>query len=161
MLSQPEIRSSNILKKLIMVSLCEIFKDICPSYKIRAWSSKENEQAVSKDVKQLKEYEETLLKQYKLYIDYLQETVRGSVKLALINEAEKRDAYVNLAFITLRCVTQLFEKLFYFNFSNDLIDIVVGNLTAKFPQLADLAAQSIRDAFKADKTLHLSLEVVL
>lgn len=162
MLSQPEIRSSNILKKLILVSLCEIFKDICPSYKIRPWSSKENEQTATKEVKQLKEYEETLLKQYKLYLDYLNDSIRGSCKLALMSSDDqlKRETHLGLMFICVRCVCQLFEKLFYFNFSNDLIDIIVNQLTSKFNQVAELASNSIKDAFKNDKTLHLSLEVI-
>lgn len=46
MLTYPDIRNSFILRKLIVVSLCEIFKDIIPSYKIRAWTDKENEQKV-------------------------------------------------------------------------------------------------------------------
>lgn len=137
MLSQPEIRSSNMLKKLILVSLCEIFKDICPSYKIRPWSSKENEQTATKEVKQLKEYEETLLKQYKLYLDYLNDTIRSSCKLALMasDDQLKRETHLGLMFICVRCVCQIFEKLFYFNFSNDLIDIIVNLLTSKFSQV--------------------------
>lgn len=170
MLSQPEIRSSNILKKLIVVSLCEVFKDISPSYKIRAWSSRENEQTASKEVKNLKEYEETLLKQYKLYLDYLNDTIRGTTKLALLASHQsssassvdnRRDAHLGLLVICVRCVCQLFEKLFYFNFSNDLIDMIVGQLTSKFFQVAQLASNAIKEAFKNDKTLHLSLEVYI
>lgn len=47
MLNQPEIRDSLILRKLIIVSMCEIFKDIVPSYKIRGWTEKEKEQNVN------------------------------------------------------------------------------------------------------------------
>ena len=46
MLNMPDIRTSIVLKKLIIVSMCEIFKDIVPSYKIRPWTEKENEQNV-------------------------------------------------------------------------------------------------------------------
>lgn len=46
MLTYPEVRSSLILRKLIVISLCEIYKDIIPSYKIRAWTEKEQEQNV-------------------------------------------------------------------------------------------------------------------
>lgn len=142
MLTIPEIRSSSTLKKLILVSLCEIFKDICPSYKIRAWSEKENEQMAGKEVKTLKDYEETLLKQYKLYIDYLSETIRSATKLALIaekssssNNKDKIETISSLAFISTRCVCQLFEKLFYFNYSNDLIEIIANQLTSKITQV--------------------------
>ena len=46
MLTYSDIRSSFILRKLIILSLCEIYKDIIPSYKIRSWTEKENEQNV-------------------------------------------------------------------------------------------------------------------
>lgn len=78
MLTQPDVRDSFMLKKLVVVSLCEIFKDIMPSYKIRAWTEKENEQKVGKDVQEVKEYEETLVNQYKLYLDYLNEAIKGT-----------------------------------------------------------------------------------
>ena len=44
MLSYADVKCSFILKKLIVVSLCEIYKDILPSYKIRPWTEKEKEQ---------------------------------------------------------------------------------------------------------------------
>jgi hypothetical protein len=47
MLNQPDIRDSLILRKLIIVSMCEIFKDIVPSYKIRGWTEKEKDQNVN------------------------------------------------------------------------------------------------------------------
>lgn len=46
MLTIGNVKQSFILRKLIIVSLCEIFKDIVPGYKIRAWTDKENEQKV-------------------------------------------------------------------------------------------------------------------
>lgn len=46
MLTQTNVKQSYILRKLVIVSLCEIFKDIIPSYKIRAWTEKEIEQKV-------------------------------------------------------------------------------------------------------------------
>jgi nucleolar complex protein 3 len=48
MFTIPDVAKSNLLKKLIIVSLTEIFKDIIPGYKIRIWSEKENEQQVWK-----------------------------------------------------------------------------------------------------------------
>ena len=46
MLTYPDVRHSLILRKLIVVSLCEIYKDIMPSYKIRPLTEKEKEQNV-------------------------------------------------------------------------------------------------------------------
>jgi nucleolar complex protein 3 len=46
LLSHKDVKNSFILRKLIIVSLCEVFKDIIPSYKIRPWTDKEKEQNV-------------------------------------------------------------------------------------------------------------------
>ena len=51
MLIDPEVRKSFMLRKMIVVSLCEIFKDIMPSYKIRSWTEKENTQNVTRNFK--------------------------------------------------------------------------------------------------------------
>jgi nucleolar complex protein 3 len=47
MLLDNDIKYSYILRKFIIVSLCEVFKDIVPSYKIRTWTEKENQQKVT------------------------------------------------------------------------------------------------------------------
>ena len=48
MLLNNDVKYSYILRKFIVVSLCEVFKDIVPSYKIRTWTEKENQQKVNK-----------------------------------------------------------------------------------------------------------------
>ena len=80
MLTLPDVSKSNFLKKLIIISLTEIFKDILPGFKIRIWSDKENEQQVSSDVKDVKDYEHMLVKQYKLFIDYLDQCIKDIYK---------------------------------------------------------------------------------
>jgi len=64
-------------KKLAMVSLLTVFKDIIPGYAIRATSEKEQGVKLSKEVKKLREYEEGLLKYYQRYLQILEETVQG------------------------------------------------------------------------------------
>lgn len=148
-----------------------MFKDICPSYKIRQWSDKENQQNVSKDVKELREFEETLLKQYKLYIDFLNESINSSNKFLLHNRAadedqdsadkQKFESMRNYLLICVRCVCQAYEKLHYFNFSNDLLEIICQQLTSRIDLVSKLTNEAIRSKLKADKSLHLSLEVII
>jgi nucleolar complex protein 3 len=80
MLTLPDVSKSYFLKKLIIISLTEIFKDILPGYKIRIWPEKENEQQVSSDVRDVKDYEHTLVKQYKFFIDYLDQSIKDIYK---------------------------------------------------------------------------------
>ncbi|CAF0732006.1 unnamed protein product [Brachionus calyciflorus] len=164
MLSLPDVRQSYILKKLIVVSLCEIFKDIIPSYKIRPWTEKENEQKIGKDVQELKEFEETLLKQYKLFLDYLNDSIKGVYKSLYKSDSEKltkqtEETVRSFGLICVRSACQLLEKLNHFNYTNDLIEIVATQLTSKISEISKISSETIRNIFAMDKTLHLSLEV--
>ena len=157
MLNYPEVKCSFILRKLIVVSLCEI-------YKIRAWTDKEKEQNVGKEVQQQKEFEETLVKQYKLYIDYLNDSIKTTNK-ALYNSdvMSKSDVETLKSFVIIcvKCLGSLLEKLFYFNHANDLIELIVHQLTNKQNVISRLALESVMKIYRDDKTLQLSLEVSL
>ena len=163
MLSYPEVKCSFILKKLIVVSLCEIYKDILPSYKIRPWTEKEKEQNVGKEVQQLKEFEETLVKQYKLYIDYLNDSIKITNKaLYDMNELSKNDvdSLKSYLVVCVKSLSSLIEKLFYFNHANDLIELIVQQLTNKTTEISKLAIESVKKLYRDDKDLQLSLDVI-
>ena len=61
--------------------------------------------------------------------------------------------------ICVRCICGLSERLYHFNFANDIIQIIVHQLTSKTNEVAHLAADNIIALFKADKDLKLSLEI--
>ncbi|RNA30303.1 nucleolar complex 3 -like protein, partial [Brachionus plicatilis] len=163
MLTQTNVRQSFILRKLVVVSLCEIFKDIVPSYKIRAWTEKEIEQKIGNEVKELREYEETLLKQYKFYLDYLNDSIKDIYKTLYKSESNisksTEDSVKSFGLICVRSVCQMLEKLSHFNYSNDLIDMVVSQLTSSIAEISTLVSDTIKTLFVEDKTLHLSLEI--
>ena len=75
-----------------------------------------------------------------------------------------RDVYeINIlksyVIVCVKCLTSLLEKLFYFNHSNDLIELIVQQLTNKEPEISKLAIESIEKIYKNDKDLQLSLDV--
>ncbi len=61
--------------------------------------------------------------------------------------------------ICVRCICGLSERLSHFNFANDIIQVIVHQLTSKTNEVAHLAADNIIALFKADKDLKLSLEI--
>lgn len=71
------------VRKLVMVSLMEVFKDIVPSYRIRPLTETEKASKVKKETQQLREFEEGLVSQYKFYLENLEQTVKGSPLLSL------------------------------------------------------------------------------
>lgn len=132
MLSYTEVRNSFILRKLIVTSLSEIYKDIIPSYKIRAWTDKENEQSAGKDVKALKDFEETLVRQYKLYLDYVSDSMR-EINKALWSSGKKdyAETYKTFGMVCIKSLMGLLEHKSHFNFTPDIIEIIVQQLTNK------------------------------
>lgn len=62
--------------------------------------------------------------------------------------------------ICVKCLTSLIEKLSYFNHANDLIELVVSQLTNKISEISRLALESVKKLFKEDKELQLSLDVI-
>ena len=131
MLSYADVRTSLILRKLILISLCEIYKDIIPSYKIRAWTDKEQEQTVGKDVKTLREYEETLCRQYKLYIDYINDSIKEMNKHIHDRDRATRESWKHYGIVCIGCLSGLLERKSHFNFAPDIIEIIVVQLTHK------------------------------
>jgi len=152
MLILPNVHKEIILKKILIVSLTEIFKDIAPGYKIRVWSEKENEQQHTKDTETLRGYEETLIKQYKLFIDHLNESVRFLNKG--VNESE-----ISFGILTVQCLCDLLERLSHFNYRKEIMEAVVKQMGSKNPQAAKLACSCVERLFQADKELEISLEI--
>uniref|UniRef100_A0A8C4YQG5 Nucleolar complex protein 3 homolog n=1 Tax=Gopherus evgoodei TaxID=1825980 RepID=A0A8C4YQG5_9SAUR len=78
MLMEQDPNVAVIVRKLVMVSLMEIFKDITPSYKIRPLTEAEKHTKVKlKETQKLREFEEGLVSQYKFYLENLEQTVKG------------------------------------------------------------------------------------
>ena len=118
---------------------------------------------VGKEVQQQKEFEETLVKQYKLYIDYLNESIKLTNKELYKMEGSRDVQEINLlktyVIVCVKCLTSLLEKLFYFNHSNDLIELIVQQLTNKNTEISRLAIESVEKIYKNDRDLQLSLDV--
>ena len=58
-------RLGSTAKKLVMLSMLEIFKDVVPSYRIRALTETERSQRMKKETLALVDFEEGLLKNYR------------------------------------------------------------------------------------------------
>ena len=56
------------VKKLVLLSMLEIFKDIIPSYRIRALTDVERSQRMKKETLALVDFEEGLLKNYRYFV---------------------------------------------------------------------------------------------
>ncbi|VDD76294.1 unnamed protein product [Mesocestoides corti] len=72
MATDPLFLKSRSLRHLLVASLCVVFKDILPTYKIRLPTEQELKQKVKKETKRLWRFEEILLKNFEKYVLLLQ-----------------------------------------------------------------------------------------
>ncbi|XP_055781714.1 nucleolar complex protein 3 homolog [Salvelinus fontinalis] len=111
------------VRKLVMVSLMEVFKDIVPSYRIRPLTETEKALKVKKETQQLREFEDGLVSQYKFYLE--QAVKDWKQKKRKRSEALSLQSFKGLAEVAIRCICELLVALPHFNFHNNIIIMVV------------------------------------
>ncbi|CAH2067870.1 unnamed protein product [Thlaspi arvense] len=117
--------------KLGLLSVLAVFKDIIPGYRIRLPTEKELEMKVSKEVKKTRFYESTLLKAYKSYLQKL---------IAFENQSVYKQ-------VATRCICILLEAVPHFNYRDNLLISVVGNISSPDEVVRRLCCSTIRSLF--------------
>ncbi|KAF4085340.1 hypothetical protein AMELA_G00116990, partial [Ameiurus melas] len=149
------------VRKLVMVSLMEIFKDIVPSYRIRPLTEAEKTTKVKKETQQLREFEEGLVSQFKFYLENLEQTVRDWKQKKLKgSQAVALASYKGLAEVAIRCLCELLVALPHFNFHNNIIVAVVALMNDPARKVSMMCCDAVRDLLKQDKLGQASLATV-
>ncbi|XP_065527979.1 nucleolar complex protein 3 homolog [Lathamus discolor] len=161
MLMEQDPNVAVIVRKLVMVSLMEIFKDIAPSYKIRPLTEVEKATKVKKETQKLREFEEGLVSQYKFYLENLEQTIKDwkQRKLKKSNVISLK-AYKGLAEIAVKCLCELLVALPHFNFHNNIIVLIVPLMNDASKMISELCCEAVKKLFKQDKLGYASLGVV-
>ena len=140
--------------RLAALSLLLVFKDICPSYRIRPPTEKELQMKVSKDVMKLRDFEAGLLKMYQAYIRVMVRTSGGKKKRS---ERGKGGPDASTA---LKCLCGLLEGLPHFNFRTDILSALVPHMGYVDSAAAEAVAAAIGGAIAADLAGDLTLEAL-
>uniref|UniRef100_A0A8C8S0S6 Nucleolar complex protein 3 homolog n=1 Tax=Pelusios castaneus TaxID=367368 RepID=A0A8C8S0S6_9SAUR len=161
MLMEQDPNVAVIVRKLVMISLMEIFKDITPSYKIRPLTETEKHTKVRKETQKLREFEEGLVSQYKFYLENLEQTIKDwkQRKLKKSNVISLK-AYKGLAEIAVKCLCELLVVLPHFNFHNNIIVLVVPLMNDASKLISEMCCEAVKKLFKQDKLGSVSLGVV-
>ncbi|KAJ9562603.1 hypothetical protein OSB04_007763 [Centaurea solstitialis] len=112
-------------------SLLAVFKDIIPGTRIRLPTEKELAMVVSKEVKKTRFYESTLLTAYKAYLQKL---------MAL----EKVPSFRRVA---IRCICTLLEANPRFNFRENLLGVVISNISSTDDVIRKVCCNTIKSLF--------------
>eukprot|EP01038_Epipyxis_sp_PR26KG_P014082 gene14082-18897_t len=147
-----------IIIELVMLSLLLLFKDICPTYRIRIPDNNnddnEAEAKLKKETKQLLDYELSLVKAYKRFINLLNDKIllylhpttqltsvalnnnNAAINQILVKNCQNynnnsdnqwNDVESKLGLSALRCQCELLIHLSHFNYRNLLINSIVSH----------------------------------
>ncbi|KAL4742422.1 nucleolar complex-associated protein-domain-containing protein [Aspergillus similis] len=141
------------VKKLALAAQAAIYKDVIPGYRIRPLSEEEASAKVSKDVRKLRNYEQSLLSGYKHYIQKLLAFTKPS--------KDKADTDNGMKTVAINCACNLILSVPHFNFRSELLRILVNQLARKrvdddFIKCRD----TLQEVFARDDDGIVSLEAV-
>ncbi|TKS65829.1 Nucleolar complex protein 3 -like protein [Collichthys lucidus] len=161
MLMESDASVAVTVRKLVMVSLMEIFKDIAPSYRIRPLTAAEKAAKVKKDTQQLREFEEGLISQYKFYLEDLEQTIKDwKQKKKKRSQSVGFQSYRGLAEVAVRCLCELLLALPHFNFHNNIIVALVPLMNDPAKKVSGMCCDAFRKLFQQDKMGGASLATV-
>lgn len=143
-------------RKLAMISLVEVFRDIVPDYKVGVVDL--GHQKVKKDTLARVTYENELLKYYKKYLRELENTTKA-LKRRKYGPRPSRES-VALAEIAVQCLCEALLSQPYFNFSTNIGQLLVTFLNCPNEIVRKKTHESFVKLFKTDKRLDLTRHIV-
>lgn len=138
------------VRKISTISLCEVFKDILPEYRIGQVNLKM--QTVRKNTMERIAYENILLQQYKKYLQKLEKFSSILTKPTSRKLSKLAEAAVN-------CMCDLLLAHPYFNFGQNICQLLVYLLNCNVPAIRTTILKCFTELFKTDKKFDLTLFV--
>ena len=154
------LRSSDAQEfEMTMLSALIVFKDICPSYRIRSSAEYDKEVQLKKETKSMKDYELSLLGAYHKFVKILESKVEkglGSAK----REISTWGLEEKLGLSALRCQCELLRSLSHFNFRTQILATVALRATQPDDNIASLCCDTLSHLLATDPQGDLAYEVV-
>lgn len=151
-------KEENLLstRKLAMISLVEVFKDIVPDYKVGVVDLEQ--QKVKKDTLARVTYENELLRYYKNYLRELEHITKFLKRKKYGPRPSKEN--ISLAEIAIQCLCDALLNQPYFNFSTNIGQLLVTSLNSPNETVRKNIHQTFVKLFKTDKRLDLTRHIV-
>jgi nucleolar complex protein 3 len=140
------------VQKLVLAAQVAVYKDAIPGYRIRAYRDEDLGSKVSKDVRQTRQYEHSLVTNYHNYVKHL--TVLVKAKRSDENAA-------SLKTVAISCICSLLLAVPHFNFRTDLLNLLASEV-AKRQATPDFVRciDTIQKLFESDDDGAASFEAV-
>lgn len=142
------------IKKLALATQLAVYKDAIPGYRIRPISEVDQTENVSKDVRKLRAFEQTLVSCYQAYIQDLARTARPP-------PSDPSESKQGMASVAISCACALLLAVSHFNFRGELLKILVAKLCSRKVDPDFIKCrEAIENLFRADDDGTSSLDAV-
>lgn len=121
-LGQIAASSNPTIKKLALATQLAVYKDVIPGYRIRPIAEVDQTEKVSKDVRRLRAFEQSLVSSYQSYIKDL-------AICAKAREQGLSEGASHVKRVAIACTCTLLNTVPHFNFRGELLKILVGKLS--------------------------------
>ena len=140
------------IQMLALVTQMTVYKDVIPGYRIRPVAEDASKEKLSKEIRQLRGYEQALVSGYSNYIKELARCARI---------AGKPVRGQTLSNVAIKCACTLVTSVPHFNFLIDLLKILVNKLSRrKIDKDGIQCLKTLETLFKDDEESKPSLEAV-
>ncbi|KAK2786321.1 hypothetical protein FQN53_006689 [Emmonsiellopsis sp. PD_33] len=152
MVSQASISA---VKKLALATQAAVYRDVIPGYRIRPLGDDDMSSKISKEVRKLRSFEQSLLSGYQNYVKQLATFAKPS------SAGSKEDDAEGLKMIAINCTCSLLTTVPHFNFRGELLKILIGQLgRRKVDDNFVKCRQTIEEIFSSDEDGIVSMEAV-
>ena len=153
-LGQITASSNTTIKKLGLATQLAVYKDVIPGYRIRPIAEIDQTEKVSKDVRRLRAFEQSLVSSYQAYIKDL-------ASCAKARHGEVSEAASSVKQVAIACTCALLVAVPHFNFRGELLKILVGKLsTNKIDADFIKCRETLETLFRMDEDGTSSLDAV-
>ncbi|XP_058058231.1 nucleolar complex protein 3 homolog [Anopheles bellator] len=151
--------SNNFLsiRKIAMISLVEIFRDIVPEYRVGIVDKVQ--QKLKKDTVARVNYENKLLAFYKQYLQQLETVIKTYHRNKRQSKNVSADT-LQLLDTSVNCLCDLVLAHPYFNYTQNIVQVLVPILNDVKPNLRKIVHACFSTLFKTDTRLDLTHHVV-
>ncbi|EDW59517.1 nucleolar complex protein 3 [Drosophila virilis] len=142
------------VRKLAIISITEIFKDILPEYRVGQVDTKM--QTVRKATLDRVTFENALLQQFKKFLQKLEQLT------AQVNKrgGQKTPQTIKMATVAVQCMCDLLIAHPYFNYVQNIAQLLVYMLNCNYGTMRVAVNQCFRTLFGNDKRLDMTLFIV-
>lgn len=142
-------------KHYAILTMSAVFMDIIPGYRIRPLTEVEKAEKVTKEVRKLRNFEQTLVHQYHDFVKTLTELTKTSRKATPeTQESEHKD-------VAVRAACSLLKAAPHFNFRIELLNILVNQIAKKnVDEIFVRCRTTIEELFQEDQEGEASFEAM-